>query len=73
DAIIKVEKKVLPSKVITNKSREQRSEPKELRDMKTIKTLSILIGKIRKNQGNSANLVEGTKEQDSREKWQNYK
>ncbi|CAG8743603.1 14208_t:CDS:2, partial [Gigaspora margarita] len=52
DAIIKVKKKILPSKVITNESREQRSGPKELRDMKAIKTLSILIGEIRKNRGN---------------------
>ncbi|CAG8756906.1 11581_t:CDS:2, partial [Gigaspora margarita] len=51
DAIIKVGKKILPSKVITNELREQRSEPKELRDMKAIKTLSILIGEIRKNRG----------------------
>ncbi|CAG8838409.1 15929_t:CDS:2, partial [Gigaspora margarita] len=49
DAIIKVGKKILLSKVITNESREQRSELKEHRDMKAIKTLSILIGKIRKN------------------------
>ncbi|CAG8829595.1 27571_t:CDS:1, partial [Gigaspora margarita] len=49
DAIIKVGKKVLPSKVIKNELEKQNSRPKEYRDLKAIKLLSILISTIRKN------------------------
>ncbi|CAG8842721.1 15178_t:CDS:2 [Gigaspora margarita] len=50
DAIIKVEKKVLPSKVIKNELGKQNPRLKECRDLKAIKLLSILISAIRKNQ-----------------------
>ncbi|CAG8805067.1 46285_t:CDS:2 [Gigaspora margarita] len=49
DAIIKVGRKVLPSKVIKNELEKQNPRPKECRDLKTIKLLSILISAIKKN------------------------
>src|SRR5260363_377011 len=49
DAIIKVGKKVLPSKVIQNEAEKQNPRPKECKDLKAIKLLSILISAIRKN------------------------
>src|SRR5260363_39088 len=49
DAIIKVGKKVLPSKIIKSKLEKQNPRSKECKDLKAIKLLSILISAIRKN------------------------
>ncbi|CAG8823246.1 15616_t:CDS:2, partial [Gigaspora margarita] len=46
DAIIKVEKKVLPFKDFKNELEKQNPKLKECRDLKAIKLLSILITKI---------------------------
>ncbi|CAG8845488.1 10642_t:CDS:2, partial [Gigaspora margarita] len=48
DAIIKVKKKVLPSKDFKNELEKQNPKLKKCRDLKAIKLLSILISAIKK-------------------------